>query len=204
MKSIAEDVVGGFTEFLRQQRETEGEARLTLVQFDSEDPFEILIDGIPLREVTDLDRHAYQPRSLTPLYDALGRMMVRVDGEVTARAEAGLDAEDQVVLIITDGLENASSEFNRSRVFDMVSERREQGWVFVFLGADQDAYAEGEKVGVSAANRIAWDSSKAGAKKMWKDVSYSTSSYRTKEQLVRQMDKDRFYEEDPEGGPRVG
>jgi Mg-chelatase subunit ChlD len=197
MSSIADDVVGGFNQFLRKQRETEGEARVTLVQFDSDDPFELLIDGIPLREVTDLDRNVYQPRSTTPLYDAVGRMIGRVDGEIAGRNEAGLPEEDQVVLIVTDGLENASTDFDRSKVFEMVSERRKQGWVFVFLGADQDVYAEGHKVGVSMANRVAWEKSKEGSDKMWKDIAYSTTTYREKEEYLRQQDRDRFHEEDP-------
>ena len=198
MKRIAGDIVGGFNQFLRKQRETEGEARVTLVQFDSDDPFELLIDGIPLREVTDLDTAAYQPRSLTPLYDAVGRMIHRIDGQVSERQKLGGPEEDQIVLIVTDGLENASSDCTRSQVFSMVSERRELGWVFVFLGADQDVYAEGEKVGVASANRVSWEKSKAGSEKMWKDVAYSTSSYRTKSDYLRSRDRDRFHGEEPD------
>jgi len=198
MKRIAGDIVGGFNQFLRKQRETEGKAKVTFVQFDSDDPFELLIDGIPLREVTDLDPAAYQPRSLTPLYDAVGRMILRIDGQVTSRRKLGLSEEDQVVLIVTDGLENASTDFTRSRVFEMVSDRRQKGWVFVFLGADQDVYAEGGKVGVAIGNRVSWEKSKAGSKKMWKDVAYSTSSYRSKADYLRGTSKDQFYVEDPD------
>jgi len=198
MERIADDIVGGFNQFLQKQRDTEGEANLTLVQFDSENAFEILIDDIPLREVTDLDPAAYQPRSLTPLYDAVGRMIIRIDGQIASRRKLGLLDEDQVVLIVTDGLENASTDFTQSSVFEMVSDRRQQDWVFVFLGADQDVYAEGGKVGVASANRVSWDKSKAGSKKMWKEVAYSTSSYRTKSDYLRRHDRDRFHEEDPD------
>lgn len=198
MNQIRDDIVGGFNEFLRKQRETEGEARVTLAQFDSQDPFEILIDGAALGRVPDLDPEAYEPRSMTPLYDAVGRMIVRIDSEIARRSDLELPEEDQVVLIVTDGLENASTDFTRRQVFDMVSERQERGWVFVFLGADQDVYAEGQKVGVAAGNRAAWKKSKAGSQKLWKDVSYSTSSYRSKADYMRRRDRDRFYEEDPD------
>ena len=90
------------------------------------------------------------------------------------------------------------SDFTRFEVFEMVSDRQEQGWVFVFLGADQDVYAEGEKAGVAATNRVSWEKSKAGSDKMWKDVAYSTASYRTNEELMRERDRDRFHEEDPQ------
>jgi hypothetical protein len=67
MASIADDIVGGFNEFLGRQRGEDGEARMTLAQFDDQDPFEVLIDGVPVREVTVLPREAYQPRGTTPL-----------------------------------------------------------------------------------------------------------------------------------------
>jgi Mg-chelatase subunit ChlD len=197
MASIAADMVGGFNQFLRNQRETQGEARVTLAQFDSEDPFEVLIDGIPLEQVEDLDQAAYQPRATTPLYDAVGRMIVRIDKEIEQRAAGGLPGEDQLVLIITDGMENSSTRYTRAKVFQMISERREQGWVFVFLGADQDVYAEGDKVGVAVGNRVRWDKSRDGSDKMWRDISYSTEKFRAKEEYSRRMDAERFHEEAP-------
>ncbi len=57
---------------------------------------------------------------------------------------------------------------------------------------------EGGKVGVASANRVSWEKSKTGSEKMWKDVAYSTSSYRTKADYLRRRDSDQFYEEDPE------
>ncbi len=197
MGHIADDIVGGFNEFLRRQREAEGDARVTLVQFDSEDPFEVLIDGVGVDAVQNLERAAYQPRSMTPLYDAVGRMITRVDKEILDRADAGRPIEDQVVLVVTDGLENASTDFDRRRVFEMVTQRRDLGWVFAFLGADQDSYAEGEKVGVAPTNRASWAKSKRGSEKLWRDASYSTAKYREKDQHSRRTDSDRFYQEDP-------
>ncbi|CAN5357284.1 hypothetical protein BH24ACT7_BH24ACT7_16200 [soil metagenome] len=61
---------------------------------------------MPLREVTDLERSRYAPRGMTPLYDAVGRRIAR-------RHELGVEDEDQVVLIVTDSLENASREHTR-------------------------------------------------------------------------------------------
>ena len=81
MASIADDIVGGFNEFLREQRKRDGEARVTLVQFDGQDPFEILVDGRDLRDVQDLTRDRYQPRGMTPLLDATGRMILRIDSQ---------------------------------------------------------------------------------------------------------------------------
>jgi len=198
MASIAGDIVGGFNEFLADQRKGPGAARVTLVQFDAEDPFEVLIDAVDLGEVTDLDRSAYQPRGLTPLYDAVGRMVGRIDASIAERTELDLPAEDQVVVIVTDGLENASKEHTRSTVFDLIEKRRKEGWVFMFLGANQDSYASGESMAVAPGNRADWESSPEGSKRMWKHVSHSARLHRSKPSPQRRADSDEFYQEDPD------
>jgi len=157
----------------------------------------MIVDGVDLREVTDLDRSAYQPRGTTPLYDAIGRMIAKIDATIALRSELGAPAEDQVVVIITDGLENASREHTRDSVFELISERRKRGWVFVFLGANQDVYAEGEKMAVSVSNRLAWRTDAAGTKAMWTKMTSSTSEHRAKSRAQRYADADEFLTEDP-------
>ena len=201
MSSIASDIVGGFNHFLAEQRAEPGSARVTLAQFDSDDPFEVLIDGVDLKEVLDLDRSAYQPRAMTPLYDAVGRMIARIDADIAARAERKVPAEDQVVVIITDGQENHSREQTQSSVFEMIEQRRAQGWVFVFLGANQDVYAEGGRMAVSAGNRAAWAASPQGSKQMFEDLTYSTKLHRAKYRVGRTADADEFYQKDPKNTP---
>lgn len=202
MSPIADDVVGGFNEFLADQRKQQGRARITLVQFDSQDPFELLIDGVDLTEVEDLRRSQYQPRGTTPLYDAVGRMIGKIDAGIAGRAEQGTEEEDQVVVIITDGLENSSREHTRSSVFDLIEARRAKGWVFVFLGANQDAYAAGEAMAVSAANAAMWAATPEGSKKMWAGISAATGAHRAKSRSERATDADRFLDKDREkGGP---
>ncbi|HSJ36107.1 MAG TPA: vWA domain-containing protein [Acidimicrobiia bacterium] len=193
MAAIADDIVGGFNEFLARQRAEAGEARITVAQFDSEDPFEVLIDGIPVREVTDLPREAYQPRGSTPLFDAIGSMIGRVDA-----VSAGRD-EDQLMVIVTDGLENASREHDRGSVFSMITDHRRRGWSFMFLGADQDSYASGEGMALPRANTANWHKDREGTRKMWTDVSYSTELQRRRTREERRRRADSVYEEDPDG-----
>lgn len=198
MNSIADDTVGGFNAFLAEQRRAPGAARVTLAQFDSEDPFELLIDGVDLRAVADLDRSAYQPRGWTPLYDAVGEMIARIDAGIAERAQKELPEEDQVVAIVTDGLENRSRRFTREEVFGLIEERRRAGWVFVFLGADQDAYAAGGQMGVAPQGRVAWEKTPEGIKKMWGDLSHSTHVHRAKPQEQRRREADEFHTPKPE------
>ena len=75
MAAIADDIVGGCNEYLGRQQQEPGEARLTLVQFDGQDPFEVLVDGLDIKKVRPLSRESYRPRGNTPLFDAVGRMI---------------------------------------------------------------------------------------------------------------------------------
>jgi hypothetical protein len=196
MASIADDVVGGFNTFLAEQRTQPGRAAVTLAQFDGQEPFELLVDGVPLAEVTDLARSAYQPRGNTPLYDAVGHMIARVD----ARAAAEPD-EDQVVVIITDGLENASREHTRDTVVGLIEDRRSRGWSFVFLAADQDAFAEGGRIGMTRGATHQWEKDAAGHQEMWQRMSRNVSSYRSKDRYGRTLSSERFLEQDPADRP---
>src|ERR1700692_92901 len=84
----------------------------------------------------------YVPRGNTPLYDAIGECIRRTDPKGRAA----------IVLVITDGEENASSEFTRESVKTLLKEKESEGWTFAFLGADIDSYAVGGSVGVSPSN----------------------------------------------------
>ena len=77
----------------------------------------------------------------------------------------------------------------------MIEERRQKGWVFVFLGADQDAYAEGTGLGVAGPNAAGWEKTKAGVQKAWGDLAHSTSAHRAKPRPQRHAEADIFYEE---------
>ncbi len=194
MASISDDVVGGFNTFLDEQRKQDEEGRVTLVQFDGQDPFEVLIDGEDLDTVGDLDPARYIPRGNTPLYDAVGRMIAKIDAEIVERADAGKPIEDQVIVIVTDGYENASREFSGKMLSELIEVRRGRTWAFVFLGADETTFEEGEAIGVSSANTAQWDPTGEGTAAMFSNVSQATSSYRAMDPADRRTTSQRFLE----------
>jgi len=198
MAQIADDVVGGFNTFLSEQRKHDGKGRVTLVQFDGQDPFEILIDGEDLNKVGDLDPGRYIPRGNTPLYDAVGRMIATVDAEILERADAGKPIEDQVVVIVTDGYENASREFSGKMISDLIEARRSRAWAFVFLGADESTFEEGAAMGVSQANTAQWAATGEGTAAMFAGVSKETSMYRSMGPSERTRKSERFLEDEDE------
>ena len=148
MSGLQSDVVDGFNGFVAEQRKKPGQCALTLIQFDSNDPYEVIHDAVPVAKVPDLTPEQYSPRGMTPLLDALGTLIEKAD----ARLEGIEDAEDQIVAVFTDGLENASRQWTREELFDAITDRKNAGWTFVFMGANQDSYAEAGRLGVDASS----------------------------------------------------
>ena len=86
MADIRDDVIGGFNTFLLDQQVEPTPATLTLVQFDSEDPYEIVQPVAPIHQARPLTRATYVPRASTPLYDAIGRGIVDLEASAGTRS----------------------------------------------------------------------------------------------------------------------
>lgn len=146
MQATRSDAIGSFNSFLAEQRKVAGRATVSLVQFDDE--YEPVYDGRPLADVPDLTEETYVPRGMTALLDAIGRTIVRTDERFAAQGER---AELVIFVILTDGMENASTEYDRAKVFELIrSHEREHNWQFIFLGSNQDAIAEARELGIVA------------------------------------------------------
>ena len=193
MASVAEDVIGGFNYFLAEQAAHAGECRMTVVQFDSEDPFEVIADGKKPDDVPELNDSVYQPRGLTPLYDAMGELIKRADKRIAKRAKAEKSAEDQLVVVFTDGLENDSRRYDRLKVFELVKKRQDDGWTFVFMGANQDSYTEGGKIGLATGNVQDYAATPESVSAAFGSMSRATGEFRGKSRTQRGADKDAFF-----------
>lgn len=180
MQSIAPDVIGGFNAFLASQQADGPDALLTLVQFDSQDSHEVLVDAAPIQSAPALTSASFVPRGGTPLYDAMGHTVA----DATIRAERRrLDNEPEEEILFftfTDGQENQSREYTRAEIFDLIKKREEQGWSFAYLGANQDAYAEGGRIGFSAASSQNFLADSAGTAAAFTSTSAAILRRRTK------------------------
>lgn len=165
MAPIRDDVIGGFNTLLADQKAKPGECVMTVVQFDSEDPFEVLCDAVPLDQVPELTTETYVPRSGTPLLDAEGRAIVKMEERATRRAAAGEPHEAVVYATYTDGMENASREWNFATLSAKKKEH-EDDWAFLYLGVGHDAYAQASQVGTLSVNTVSGPRSTAGASAM--------------------------------------
>ena len=128
----------------------------------------------------------FEPRGSTPLFDALGQMLDR------AEAVGGVGA-DQLVVVLTDGEENASRRWTREAVFDRISRLQEQGWTFVFLGANQDSYATGAALGVQSGSTSNFRADRDGVARAYDGLSRATREWRVKSRGGRDADRDRFW-----------
>ena len=124
MDALAQDVIGGFNTFIAEQAREPGSAHLTLAQFDSQEPFEVIHDAARIEDIPRLTTETYRPRGGTPLLDAIGDLIEHADQSIEARSRVDQPVEDQLVVVFSDGLENASHRYSRNRVAELISSRQ--------------------------------------------------------------------------------
>ena len=187
MGGMVDDVVGGFNEFVESQKKETGDCTMTLAQFDTQDPYEIVHNGIPIGDVPELTRAQYQPRGATPLLDALGTLLTRTDQRLS---NLGTN-EDQIVVVFTDGYENSSTTWSRSALFQAIEARKSAGWTFVYLGANQDSYHEAGHLGFDQTNVQNFRGDGMGTRHAMGSVNRAVRDYRrapVSERLGRRRD----------------
>jgi hypothetical protein len=152
MVDVLEATISGYNKFLDEQKKVKdaGDACITFNQFDN--VFETLCEAMPIQEAIGLDTNTFVPRGSTALLDAIGRSIIATE----ERLNRSFEPPKQVIfVIITDGYENASREFTRQQIFDMITKKRDENkWEFIFLGANQDAIAEATKIGIQSFNSL--------------------------------------------------
>jgi len=123
----------------------------TLLQFDSQS-IDMLYAGARLSEVQRLTPETYQPRAYTPLIDACMATIKATEERIIQRP----DKARVIVAFQTDGEENASREHTLDELRDLIGRRKVEGWQFLFLGADFDAYAVARSFGILEESTVAY------------------------------------------------
>jgi uncharacterized protein YegL len=174
MESMRKEIIGGFNAFLEDQKKVPGSATMTLVQFDHE--IDRLATFKPLSDVAALTSETYVPRGCTKLYDAIGLTVNTVKDEVAKAA----DKPDKIlVVILTDGMENSSQEYDTAGISALLEERQKAGWEFSFIGANQDAILTARGIGLkNAASNLTYAATPDGAINMMASLSTATASFR--------------------------
>ncbi len=150
MAGLESDTIGGCNAMLTKQKKEEGVAYVTTVLFDTR--FERLHDRLKIADVPAMTEKDYTPGGCTALLDAVGDTVHHIiDIHRYARPEDV--PEKTVIVIITDGLENASHCYNLAQIKSLIDHEQEKyGWEFLFLGANIDAVETASSIGISAAH----------------------------------------------------
>lgn len=172
MELIREATIAGFNQFLRDQQEEGGSAAMTLTLFDTH--CRTVVSALPLADVRPLDMRSYIPGGGTALYDAVARTMGITDQYVVERRP------DQVLFVImTDGEENSSREFDRQQIMELIEQRqRTADYEFIYLGANQDAYQVGSSIGIAPGRTLDYAASPAAAQATMERVSNNVKAHR--------------------------
>lgn len=164
MSLIRKEALAGINETITTVKETQTmhenlEQRLTLITFDSTHT-RLFFDNVPAQRAHKLGINDYNPGGATPLYDAIGMGIAKINAQTTA--------EDSVlVTIITDGEENCSSEYNLKMVKNLIEKLKEQNWTFTFIGTDNlDVEGMAESMGID--NHLKFTQDEEGTRGMFK------------------------------------
>ncbi len=147
MCGLEDDTIGGFNSMLEKQREEGGDCIITTALFDTQ--YQIIHERADIRSVSPMTKEDYRPGGGTALLDAVGLTIHRA-GTTQMLMAPNRRSKKVMVVIITDGMENASTHYTYGGIKMRIERQKEKyGWEFIFLGANIDAAAEGERIGIA-------------------------------------------------------
>lgn len=176
MSGLEADTIGGFNSMIEKQQKEEGEALISTVLFDDE--AEVLYDRVPIGKVEPMNDKQYFVRGCTALLDAIGGAIHHI-GNVHKYARDEDRPEKTLFIITTDGMENASVNYDYKRIKKMIErQKKKYHWEFIFLGANIDAVEVAGRFGVERSRAVRYESDRLGTKLNYDVMSKVVSSVR--------------------------
>lgn len=165
MYGSEKDTIGGFNSFIQKERKKELNTKVTTILFD--DQYEILYERKLINDVSKLTEDEYYVRGCTALLDAIGKTITTLDHKI----------ENKVLFVImTDGMENASVEYSKSQIRNMINSHT---WEFIFIGADIDSYSEAENIGIRKSRTANYRKSKEGVENLYCSITSAADRVRS-------------------------
>ena len=152
-----ENTISSFNEYLEKEKKNTYETNITTVLFS--DTYSILHDRIPVKKVKKLTNKDYFVGGCTALYDALGN---------TINSMKQKDTDKVLFIIITDGYENASREYKKDDIKNLINKNKD--FEFIYVGADIDSYAAGSQIGIRKDNIANFKKDRMGTAKLFNAV----------------------------------
>lgn len=189
MMTTKPQTVSGLTEFIETLKNNAGDSiRVSLVKFNSEHTEKVWMHA-PVRNITEFPAESYQPAGLTPLYDAIGVAIASLEKEIAQ--EKNVPAV--LCVILTDGLENASKEYTRAQIHDLIEHKTAEGWKFVYIGANQDSWLEGGAIGMMPGATLNYTANANGTSIGWATISDSTVHFARSAEAGNVMASSAFF-----------
>lgn len=187
MGSIETEARQGFNDYLKDQIAHGGPTWWTLTTFNQK--ARTRFAAIPGAEVRPLAED-YSPSGMTALYDAVGSSVTKTQAYLETLG--GERPSDVIVVILTDGMENASQQWTDRQVFDLITEAEASGWQFVFLGANQNSWDVAQSLGIRKGTVVDWAPTAEGHARAMEEASLSSSAFRS-QKLQQNKYRDRRY-----------
>lgn len=174
MQAIRTDAEGAVNAFVEDQKSGPGRCTVRVSQFDNR--YETVHESL---DVNDVPPFVLVPRSMTALNDAIGRLVTEFGEELAALPEDERPA-NVVVVIVTDGLENASREWRAEQVKELVEQQtNDYNWKFLFLAAGQDAVLTGADYGFDPNLSITYNANSVGTQAVLSTTSNLVTTIRS-------------------------
>ena len=159
MTGFSEDTIGGFNSFIEKEKDKDINTYVTTILFDND--YEILYERKEINKVEKLTEKEYWPRGTTALLDAIGKTITSFERKIDGKA---------LVVIMTDGYENASVEFSKKQIKEMIDKH---DWEFIYLGAEIDSYSEASQFGFSKSRIANYDRSAKAVDEVFTSVGHA-------------------------------
>ena len=175
MVGLESDTIGGFNSLIDKQKKEDGKAFVTTVLFDNQQ--KTVHDRIDLKEIAPMTDKEYFVGGSTALLDAVGDTVTHIEKVHKYIRPEDVPAHTMVV-ITTDGMENSSRRWRAADVKKLVEKKKEEGWEFLFLGANIDAVSEAARFGIDADKAVRYCNDAAGVQKNFAGVTRAMSCMR--------------------------
>lgn len=169
MGSVRAEAIGGFNNFLENQKALPGAANLTVVQFD--DRYEIPVNAVKLKDVKPFTTEDFVPRGMTAMNDAIGKTLTTLFEKNPAKA---------IVCILTDGQENASREYTYPQIKELITKAEEKDYEIVFLASGIDAQQTSTVLGMTRGVVLQASANSEGELSKYDMMCSASTSYRSK------------------------
>ncbi len=175
MHGLEADTIGGFNSMLDQQRGKPGEAFITTFLFSSS--WRLVHDRVSLEKVRPMTRKDYITGGCTALFDTVGHAIAHIESIHRYARPEDVPAQTMFI-IITDGMENASREYTRRKVKEMIEGKKRDGWEFLFLGANIDAAETADTLGIAADRAVDYHADSEGTRQNFRSISDAIDAVR--------------------------